>query len=111
MLAMNQRINLLLKLEEERSKTKQIFSKHQSTVKKWFDTHKSTEREFEIGDLVLKWDKINEKEGKHTKFQSLWLGPYQIAEKFRPRSFLLQTLEGDVDHFPTNGIVLKHYFT
>ena len=107
---MTQRINLLLKLEEEHSKTRHIFSRHQSTVKKWFDAHKSTDREFEVGDLVLKWDKINEKEGKHTKFQNLWLGPYQIAEKFGPGSFLLQTLEGDVDRFPTNGIILKHYF-
>lgn len=40
---MTQRINLLLKLEEERNKTKHIFSKHQSTIKRWFDSHKSTE--------------------------------------------------------------------
>jgi len=97
-------------LEEERDKTKQIFSKHQSTVKRWFDSHRSSERDFEVGDLVLKWDKLNEKEGKHTKFQSLWLGPYQITEKFGSSSFLLQTLEGDVDRFPTNKIILKHYF-
>ena len=54
--AMTQRINVLLKLEEESNKTKQFFSKHQSTVKKRFDTHKSIDREFEVGDLVLKWD-------------------------------------------------------
>ena len=82
--AMTQRINVLLKLEEEHNKTKQIFSKHQSTIKKWFDAHKSTDREFEVGDLVLKWDKLNEKEGKLTKFRNLWLGPYQIKEKFGP---------------------------
>jgi len=107
---MTQRINVLLKLEEERNKTKQFFSKHQSTIKKWFDSHKSTDREFEVGDLVLKWDKLNEKEGKHTKFQNLWLGPYQIQEKFGSGSFLLQSLEGDIDRFPVNGIILKKYF-
>ncbi len=107
---MTKRINVLLKLEEERNNTKQNFLRHRTTVKKWFDSHKSTDRVFQIGDFEPKWDKFNEKEGKHTKFQNLWLGPYLTKEKFRPRSFLLQSLEENVDHFPVNGIILKKYF-
>jgi len=65
---MAKRINVLLKLEEERNKTKHKFIKHQAMVKRWFDSHKSTDREFQVGDLVLKWDKVHEEDGKHTKF-------------------------------------------
>jgi hypothetical protein len=50
-------------------------------VKIWFDKHSKTCKIFEVGDLVLKWDKLNEPKGKHTKFQHLWLGPFQVAEK------------------------------
>ena len=73
---MSKRINVLLKLEEERNNTKHKFLKHQTTVKRWFDSDKSSDREFQIGDLVLKWDKAHEEVGKHTKFKNLWLGPY-----------------------------------
>ena len=67
--------------------------------------------ELQVGDLVLKRDKFNEKEGKHTKFQNLWLGPYLIKEKFGLGLFLLQSLGGNVDRFPINGIILKKYFS
>jgi hypothetical protein len=38
------------------------------------------EKDFQIGDLVLKWDKPHEDKGKHSKFQQLWLGPFIIKE-------------------------------
>ena len=41
----------------------------------------------------------------------MWLGPYQIKEKHGPSSFLLQTLEGEVENIHVNGFVLKKYFT
>jgi hypothetical protein len=50
-------------------------------MKKWFDKHSTMCKMFEVGDLVLKWDKLNEPKGKHTKFQHLWLGPFQVAKK------------------------------
>jgi hypothetical protein len=71
-----QRINTLLMLEEERERAKSKFLSHQQIVKRWFDKHKAKENNFEVGDLVLKWDKVNEPKGKHSKFQSLWLGPF-----------------------------------
>jgi hypothetical protein len=37
-------------------------------VKKWFDKQKVGDKNFEVGDLVLKWNKINEPKGKHSKF-------------------------------------------
>jgi hypothetical protein len=53
----------------------------------------------------------NETKGKHTKFQQLWLGPYQIHEKIGSGTFKLKTLEGEVEELPVNGQILKKYFS
>ena len=37
-----------------------------------FDKNKSRNKEFEVGDLVLKWDHPHDEKGKHTKFQHMW---------------------------------------
>jgi hypothetical protein len=65
---------------------------------------------FEVGDLVLKWDKSHEEKGKHTKFQKLWLGPFQVAKKIGPSTFILQTLEGIEESLHANGLILKIFF-
>jgi hypothetical protein len=75
------RTNQIFKLEEVRDKAKNTFSNHQMIIKKWFDNRSVGEIFFEVGDLVLKWDKAHEEKGKHTKFQKLWLGPFQVAKK------------------------------
>ena len=78
------RIHNLLKLEESRSKARERFKHQQEMVKRWFDEHKAKKNEFEEGDLVLKWDHSHDEKGKHTKFQQLWIGPFQIAENLGP---------------------------
>jgi hypothetical protein len=100
----------LLKLEEVRAQAKEKLDQHQRIVKSWFDSSSTSDRNFEVGDLVLKWDKPHEGKGEHTKFQNLWLGPFLIAEKLGPSSFRLQNLEGQSDTFPVNGLALKRYF-
>jgi hypothetical protein len=50
-------------------------------VKIWFDKHKAKEKFFEVVELVLKWDKANKPKGKHSKFQNIWLRPFQVATK------------------------------
>jgi hypothetical protein len=55
-------------LEEEREKDKSKFIAHQKIVKIWFDKHKAKEKNFEVGDLVLKLERANEPKGKHSKF-------------------------------------------
>ena len=65
---------------------------------------------FQMGDLVLKWDKAHEEKGKHTKFQRMWLGPFKIAEVIGPSTFMLQDLAGKRDSLPVNGQILKIYF-
>jgi hypothetical protein len=97
-------------LEEEREKDNSKFLAHQQIVKIWFDNRKAKEKNFEVGDLVLKWDKANELKGKHSKFQNLWLEPFQVDEKIGVGTYQLQNLEGKLDALPVNGQVLKQYF-
>jgi hypothetical protein len=88
------RINTLLKLEEVRTQAKKKPGQHQQNVKRWFDSNSSSYRNFDVEDLVLKWDKAHEGKGEHIKFQNLWLGPFVISEKLGPSSFRLHNLEG-----------------
>jgi hypothetical protein len=85
--------------------------KHQELVKQWFEKTFMDKNYFQIGDLVLKWDKDNEMKGNHTKFQKLWLGPYRIYEKIGPGTFKLKTLEGDLEEIPIKGNLIKIYFS
>ena len=70
------RIYNLLKVEESRSRAKENFKQQQEAVKRWLDKHKAGTREFEVGDLALKWDQPHDEKGKHMKFQQLWVGPF-----------------------------------
>jgi hypothetical protein len=105
------RIDTLLNLEEICDKTKSKFEAHQQTVKHWFDKKSAGEKEFQVGDLVLKWDKSHEDKGKHSKFQQLWLGPYLIKEKIGQGTFRLQNLQGEIESLPVNDQILKHYIS
>ena len=62
---------MLLKLEEERENAKKHFAKQQQIVQSWFDRGLSSNRELQVDDLVLRWDKAHEDKGEHTKFQRL----------------------------------------
>jgi hypothetical protein len=108
---LERRIHALLKLEEVRAQAKKKLDQHQQIVKSWFDSRSSLDRNFDVGDLVLKWDKNHAGKGEHTKFQNLWLGPFVIAEKLGPTSFHLHNLEGQPDTFPMNGQALKRLFS
>jgi len=80
-------------LEEEREKDKHKFVAHYDIVKIWFEKHKDSDNNFEVGDLGLISDRVNEPKGKHTRFQNLWLGPYQIIEKIGAGTYRLQGME------------------
>ena len=97
-------------LEEEREKEKYKFVARQQIVKIWFDKHKAKEKIFEVGDLVLKWDRENEPKGKHSKFQNLWLRPFQVSEKIGVSRYRFQNMRGEPDALPVNGQALKQYF-
>ena len=107
---LQQRIDSLLKLEEDRERVKNKFYQHQQLVKKWVDEKSSSNRDFSVGDLVLRWDKQHKDKNEYTKFQRLWLGPFIVIEKIGPSTVRLQTLEGVVDTYPVNVFLLKKYF-
>ena len=65
---------------------------------------------FDVGDLVLKWDKPREEKEKLTKFQPLLIGPFIVDENISHNSFKLKSLDGKIDPFPINGQDLKQYF-
>ena len=56
-------------------------------------------------------DHPHDEKGKHTKFQQLWVGPFQIAAKLGPSTYKLQDLQGWEENLPVNGLVLKPYFS
>ena len=72
------RIDILFKLKEK-NKAKEKFHIDQQRIKRWFDKHVVGDKQFQVGYLVLKWDKAREATGKHSKIQNLWLGPYHTT--------------------------------
>eukprot|EP00253_Pinus_taeda_P003846 PITA_03846 len=107
---LQERINQLVRLEELRDKPRNKFRKHKMIVKRWFDCHLEGDKDYQVGELVLKWDKLNEPKGKHTKSQHLWLGLFQIEEKIGQGTYRLKTLQGETKKLPVNGQNLKRYF-
>ena len=69
-----------MRLEEEQELNRFKFQKHQMLVKWWFDKNYVGNKDLEVGDLVFKWENLNEPKGKHSKLQHLWLGLFQIYE-------------------------------
>ena len=83
----------------------------QERVKKFFDKGTKTD-DFQIHDLVLKWDARNEYKGKHRKFDHRRKGNYIIVAYQGNNAFILQELNGDpIGGGLVNGEFLKHYFT
>jgi hypothetical protein len=80
----NQMIHLMKSREEVYNRTQVI----QENIKKIYDK-RTKEDNFELGDLVLRWDSRNEDKGKHGKFDSLWKGPYTIQAFRGNNDFLL----------------------
>ncbi|KAH9306641.1 hypothetical protein KI387_011045, partial [Taxus chinensis] len=57
--SLEKRIMYLAELEEKRVRVVDRITEHQNQVKKLFDK-KAKQRNFEVGDLVLLWDKRRE---------------------------------------------------
>ena len=83
--------------------------RNQENIKNTFD-HKSKERNFIEGDLVLLWYKRREKLGMHKKFDSLWAGPYKIMSCVGTDSFNLETMEGESLKLLVNALHIKRYY-
>ena len=103
------RLMNLLEIDKKWTGALEHMANHQAIIKRWFEK-RARIKSFRIFYLVLLWDKAKEKLGSHTKFQHLWIGPYQIAEILGENTFRLSTLDGEYLPLPVNRRFLKHYF-
>ena len=81
----------MIDLKEQRNKGYDKVQTHQEKMKITFD-RRVREEQFQIDDLVLKWDAP--KEDKHGKFDHMWVGPYVIAGHRGENAFLLEYMNG-----------------
>jgi ribonuclease HI len=107
---MIRRIHQIVEVQQIREQVRDAAYSHQQKIKQAFD-RKVRKKEFEIGDLVFKWDAPRQDKGKHNKFDALWIGPFKISEIFSNNTYGLQDLEGEgVFNSPVNGHFLKKCF-
>jgi transposase InsO family protein len=107
---MIRRIHQLVEVQQTREQVMDRAHDRQQKIKQDFD-RKRRKEDFQLGDLVLKWDAPRQDRGKHGKFEALWIGPFKISEAFPNNTYRLQNLEGDeVFGGPVNGHFLKKFF-
>jgi hypothetical protein len=86
--ATQRRKNELINVQQTREKAFNNSQLHQERIKKDFNRY-TKENDFKVGDLVLKWDAINEDRGKHGEYDHLWLGPFKIVAYHGNNAYLL----------------------
>lgn len=79
-------------------------------MKRYFNQY-ACDRNFKEGDKVWLWDSHHEDKGKYGKFDSLWLGPYEIFEKVVEHTYTLCDGDSYVLPIPYNIIHLKKFFS
>jgi hypothetical protein len=108
---MVRRMHQLVEVQQTREQLLDKAQSHQQKIKQDFDK-KVNKEDFQLGDLVLKWDAPRKDKGKHGKFEALWIGPFKISEVFQNNTYKLQNLEdSEVFGGPVNGHFLKKYFS
>jgi hypothetical protein len=68
-------------------------------VKKYFD-QSTTIKYFLKDQLVLLWNKEKEKPSLHSKFDALWIGPYQIEKICGFNSYLIKGMDDQLLKLP-----------
>ena len=106
---MAKRITNLAEIHHIREHLVEKVAAHQKKIKEAFDK-KAKINNFQIGDLVLKWDALKEKKGNHGKFDAFWTGPFIISQVQGNNTFILKSMgEETVFDGPVNGWFLKNY--
>lgn len=108
---MQRRINHLIEAHELRERIYLTTQDQKTKVKNKFDRRTKLD-DFQVDDLVLRWDAMREKKGMHGKFNHLWVGPLKIATRHTHNDFILK--EFDITFAqggPVNKCFLKHYIT
>ena len=106
---MTARLAQLNELEEKRGDVLQKIESHQTQMKRMFDK-KASPRNFQLGNIVLKWDELKNRLGKHMKFNAMWAGLYIITGTLQHNAFHFFMLEGEELGILVNGIHLKQFF-
>jgi hypothetical protein len=107
---MIRRIQQLVEVHQTREQLVDKEYDHQLEIKQAFDK-KVNKEDFQLGNLVIKWDAPRQYKSKHGKFEALWVGPFQILEVFSNNTFKLWDMEDEeVFGGPINGRFLKNYF-
>lgn len=107
---MEERMEHLAELDEIKRMAQKKNVKLQSQMKYLFDK-KAKDRKFEVNDLVLMWNARCRENGKHGKFEALWLGPFVIIGKGGEDSYYLQNMSGEEQELRIHGNFLKHLFS
>ena len=69
----------LVELQQVREQMIEKSEPYPKKIKTFFYRKEKTEN-FQVGDWVLKWDIVRQDKEKHGKFDSLWIGPFVIAQ-------------------------------
>jgi hypothetical protein len=106
-----QRINNLIEelpsIRNQAKKKKKI-ERSQEKQKKYHNEKYKTKKNFQIGDKVLYYDAMKEKQWSG-KLEEKWKGPYYIYEIIFKGSYKIKTMEGEIQRTPVNGELLKEY--
>jgi vancomycin permeability regulator SanA len=82
--------------------------RRQQNVKKYFNKSVKTVK-FKVIEKVLLWDSTHANRGRHSKFQKLWLVPFNIALVLGTNLYILKYLQERLFSYSTNDSHLKHY--
>eukprot|EP00253_Pinus_taeda_P032933 PITA_32933 len=103
------RITDLAKIHHIREPLVEKAAAHRKKIKEAFDRNTKADN-FQVGDLVLKWDALKEKKDNHGKFNAFWTGPFIISQIQGNNTFIMQSMGGEaVFDGPVNGRFLKIY--
>lgn len=100
--------HLVDELPENREKVKRQIKLEQQKQKDYHDRKIKVIIQYEIGDKVLMYLAIKDK-NYSGKLEPNWKGPYYIHDKLKPDVYKLRTLDGKVLRTPINGSLLKKY--
>jgi hypothetical protein len=78
---MIRRIQQLVEVQQTREQLVDKVADHQLKIKQDFDK-KVNKEDFQLDDLVFKWDAPKQDKGKHGKFEALLIDPFKISEVF-----------------------------
>lgn len=90
---MEKRITDLVEVHQIREQLVERSVAHQQRIKEVFDRRTKTDN-FQVGDLVLKWDALKEKKDNHGKFDAFWTGPFIISQIQGNNTFIQQSMVG-----------------